>query len=149
MQIERMPVEVIRPLRHRVLRPGLPAESAKFDGDDDPETIHLAVLVDREVVGCVTLLPNPLDGRPAWQLRGMAVDEACRNRGIGSAVLEAVNSALPFEHTLWCNARVPVSAFYIRHSWVTVSKPFDIPTVGPHVRMCRNATAPEQPARSG
>ena len=72
-------------LRHAVLRPGRPLETAHFDGDDDPASVHLAAVLDAtgEVVGCATLMPRPYERRAAWQLRGMATRADLARRGIG------------------------------------------------------------------
>src|SRR5689334_18501816 len=74
-----LPDEVID-LRHRVLRAGLPRDSAIFPGDDAPTTRHFAATRPRgaggraeEIIGVATLVLNEWGGRPAWQLRGMAV----------------------------------------------------------------------------
>jgi hypothetical protein len=103
-------------LRHAVLRPGKPRESAHFPGDDDPKTLHwVAVQADR-VVGVVSVMPSPKDG-VLWQLRGMAVDPALRGQ------------------PMWCNAREAVVGFYERYGWETIGPTFEIAGVGPHRQM--------------
>src|SRR2546421_12182576 len=67
-------VEEIIPLRHRILRAGLPIEEAHFPGDRDPATCHVAAFDGSEAVGCATFVLNQWNGEPAWQLRGMATD---------------------------------------------------------------------------
>jgi len=86
--IIKVPAERILPLREKILRAGMPGLSARFDGDDNPTTVHLAVLIDSAVVGCVTFLDSMYEGLPAWQVRGMAVDESCRGMGLGKMLLE-------------------------------------------------------------
>jgi GNAT superfamily N-acetyltransferase len=140
------PEEVID-LRHRILRHGLPRETAVFPGDKDPTTRHFVATANAGtrcrhlIIGCVTLVLNQWDGRPAWQLRGMAVAAEARGAGVGRALLEAaerfVASAQSPTALLWCNARVPAAGFYQRHGWRTESEVFDIPTAGPHVRMTK------------
>ena len=130
------PADVID-LRHRVLRAGLARESAIFDGDDDPTTIHLAAFDDADqIVGVVTILQRPRDdGSPAWQLRGMAVDGTRQRGGVGAALLAAVDrivAASTRSHELWCNARKIAIGFYERHGWRVVGDEFDIPLAGPH-----------------
>lgn len=123
-------------LRHRVLRAGLPRESAIFDGDAEPTTLHLAAFDDAAaVVGCVTILHRPRDAAPAWQLRGMAVAPDLQRAGVGGALLrqvDAIVAASDFSRTLWCNARVPAVPFYARHGWAIASDVFEIPSAGPH-----------------
>ena len=138
------PAEVL-PLRHRVLRPGLPAESAVFDGDDEPTTRHFAALDGREVVSCLTLVLRPYRDRPARQLRGMATRPDLERRGLGSRLLRFAETT-PWiadgPPLLWCNARLPAAGFYQRLGWTIVSEPFDIPGVGPHYVMLRMLAGP-------
>ncbi|MEO0964074.1 MAG: GNAT family N-acetyltransferase [Planctomycetota bacterium] len=162
MRIVPVPVDLILPLRHRILRPGLPLDTARFPGDADPATLHLAAYQDdssspggadvspvdppeptsapsrdSSLLGCVSIYaaPDPTPGSDRrYQLRGMAVDDGQRGRGIGAALLADVHRRYP-PHTLWCNARTIAERFYQSLGWQTVSDVFDIPTVGPHVVM--------------
>jgi GNAT superfamily N-acetyltransferase len=126
-------------LRHRVLRAGLPREAASFEGDESDTTKHVAARVDGRVVGCATILLNEWNGEPAWQLRGMAVDEEYRGAGVGRSLLEAIEKLVEGSliQLIWCNARVPAHGFYRRMGWEVVSGVFDVPTAGPHVKMVK------------
>jgi GNAT superfamily N-acetyltransferase len=129
-------------LRHRILRDGLPRDSAVFPGDDHPDAHHVVAILDGRVVGCVTIHPSTWDGAPAWQLRGMATDRALQGTGVGRVMLQLLDQLLldrpdPVRQ-LWCNARVPAAGFYERLGWRVVSDPFDIPSAGPHVRMTKS-----------
>jgi len=120
-------------LRAQVLRPGRPAETAVFDGDSDPETIHLGAFTDDgRCVAVTTLVRNK-----GLQLRGMAVALEMRGRGVGAALLHAAHDAAAeagFD-SLWCNARQSAAGFYERHGWVIESDEFDVPGIGPHYTM--------------
>src|SRR5262245_25663031 len=77
--IRRGGTEEVIDVRHQTLRAGMPRDSARFAGDDAPDTRHwVAVQADR-VVGVVTVIrtpmPDPPPGIPVpqWQLRGMGV----------------------------------------------------------------------------
>lgn len=126
-------------LRHKVLRAGLPRETAMFPGDDAPTARHFVAEVDGRIIGCVTLHLNEWNGERAWQLRGMAIEPTRQGSGIGAQLLcEAERSAAASEvKQMWCNARVPASGFYTKHGWTTESDEFDIPTAGPHIRMSK------------
>ena len=132
-------VEQILPVRHAVLRPNLPASTANFEGDDEPETLHIAAVDAGQVVGCTTLLRRPLDGQPAWQLRGMAVLPGFQGRGVGKAVLRcAIEQAVATPESpvlFWCNARQIAIPFYERLGWRCITAFFDVPAVGPHRKM--------------
>jgi GNAT superfamily N-acetyltransferase len=139
IRIERVPAEKIMDLRHRVLRAGLPRDTAIFPGDSDRQTVHIAALDAGKVVGCATVQVNPWKGQRACQLRGMAVDPAYQRQGIGRMLLAEVEQAAAEKcvEILWANARVPAAEFYRKHGWEIASAEFDIPTAGPHFMMIR------------
>ena len=137
MTIERVELNQIIDLRHEILRAGLPRQTAIFPADDDPGARHYGALDRARVVGCATLHPSQWEGEPAWQLRGMAVTDSHRGKGIGRQLLEFIEFDLKEQpvRLLWCNARVPAAGFYRKFGWRIVSEAFDIPTAGPHVKM--------------
>jgi GNAT superfamily N-acetyltransferase len=140
--VRRARLDEILALRHAVLRPGRPLERAWFDGDDDPTTVHVAALQAEVVVGCATVMRRPFEGEDAAHLRGMATRHGHEGRGVGTAVLSAVEAAAQEWGVAiaWCNARTSARAFYERAGWTAVTPEFDIPDVGPHVRMTRRLT---------
>ena len=141
VKIRRATLADIADLRHRVLRVGLPRESAIFTGDDLPGTRHFAAFYTDRAVSCASFHENPWQAEPAWQLRGMATDDAFRSKGVGRALLAFAESSLRQErsdiHRLWANARVPAVRFYQSLGWAIASEMFDIPTAGPHFRMTK------------
>jgi GNAT superfamily N-acetyltransferase len=151
--IRRVAVEKILPLRHRILRAGLPPETAGFDGDDAETTWHLAALMGPDsggateaVIGCLSYMLNSFNNEPAWQLRGMAVEQAHQRHGVGKRLLTHAEEALAADgktDRLWCNARVPAADFYQKQGWAVVSDVFEIPTAGPHVKMTKKLNCPK------
>jgi GNAT superfamily N-acetyltransferase len=138
VDVERAPAARVIDLRHRVLRAGRPRETAHFDGDDEDRTRHWVAGHQGEVIGVVTVLARPFpdgDG-PGWQLRGMATDPAWRGRGVGRALLRAVEAEVA--EPMWCNARTGAAPFYEKHGWRRAGETFEIAGVGPHVRMIRD-----------
>lgn len=138
------PSEVVE-VRHVVLRAGRPRATAIFDGDDHADTRHWIAKHGDEIIGVVSVMSAEFpaaeedlpDGipRPRWQLRGMATRPSWRGKGVGQALLSALEPEVG--EPLWCNARTTAAAFYDRHGWVRVGPEFEIPRVGPHVRMVR------------
>lgn len=138
--VSRVLPEAVLDLRHRVLRQGQPFESAIFEGDDEPTAIHLGAFERGTLVGCVSLIQREWKGEPAWQMRGMAVDESMRKSGVGAMLLAEVDlivAASEFSRQIWCNARLVAKGFYERHGWKVESEQFEIPTAGPHHVMSR------------
>lgn len=142
--VQHATADEVRPLRHAVLRAGLPSESARFDGDDESATFHLAAQDGGAIVGVVSLMARPMSDAanddpagPAMQLRGMAVADTHRGTGVGAVLLrEACRIARERGvRVIWCNARTPAAGFYLRFGFRQHGDAFDVPTAGPHVRM--------------
>lgn len=125
-----------RPLRREVLRPHQAAETIVYDAEDAPSTLHVGAFLDGELVGTATI---HADGPGIHRLRGMAVREGFRDRGIGALLLQrCVEHATGLGgQRIWCNARTAAARFYSRHGFVEVGETFDLPDIGPHVRMER------------
>jgi GNAT superfamily N-acetyltransferase len=137
--IERVAAREIIDLRHAVLRAGLPRESAKFSGDDNPQSVHMAAKDGPKVVGCATILVNEWDGERVCQLRGMAIDPEKQRCGIGRQLLAEVDRVAVEKgrELLWANVRKIAVEFYQKCGWVIESEEFEIPTAGPHFKMVR------------
>ena len=128
------------PLRHAVLRAGRAIEETSFPGDNLLTTAHFGAWKDGKLLCIASLFradspDNP--GLNAFQLRGMATAPEARGLGLGAAIVKACLKFARDEgaELLWCNARTSAAEFYAKLGFKTVSSEFDIPTVGPHVRM--------------
>ncbi len=133
-------VDEIIDLRHAILRADLPREEAMFAGDDEPDTAHFAASDNGLIVGCVTVMRRVYDQQDAWQIRGMAVLESYRGKGVGAELLQRVMQYVRSANStgcLWCNAREPAAPFYQKQGFEIVSERFHIPMAGPHYRMMR------------
>lgn len=140
----RVSVDVILDLRHRILRAGLPKDSAHFPGDDAPSTWHFALFdsqaKDATPVTCASFMLNSYQDEPAWQLRGMATDQPYQGKGFGGELIRCAEVLIAADSSVrrfWCNARVPAIRFYEKHGWKVDSEEFDIPTAGPHRKMVK------------
>ena len=141
--VELVSRDEILPIRHSVLRPGHPVAAAIYETDRSPDVFHVAERDGGVVVACATLFPEPLDGEPAWRLRGMATLPGHRGRGIGGRLLDAgvAEIARRGGRLVWCNGRSAAAAFYLRHGFTIRGEEFDLPPIGPHYRFVR-AVAP-------
>ena len=123
----------VRPLRQKMLRAGRPVSESVYPYDDLPEALHVAAYAGDVVVGCATVYPEPYEGRPAYRLRGMAVEHEHQGSGVGSQVMTRVIDELRARGValLWCNARTVALPFYRRHGFTPVGEEFlaahDIP----------------------
>jgi N-acetylglutamate synthase-like GNAT family acetyltransferase len=139
VQFRRATAQEILELRHAVLRAGLPASEAVFEGDDAEQTFHIKAVDGEKIVGCATLMLNAFGGEPACQLRGMAVDPAYQRGGIGRTMLRALDLVAKSKgmRLLWANARTPAVPFYVKYGWKVVSEEFDILSAGLHFKITR------------
>jgi GNAT superfamily N-acetyltransferase len=117
--VRKVPVDLVRPLRHRVLRSGFPESSVHTDGDDDPSTIHLAAYAGDDVIGVVTFFPDPFPEEPrrtAARFRWMAVDETRRGSGAGKALLQKAATICQDGgiEIMWAHGRDTAQGFYER-----------------------------------
>ena len=120
-------------LRGKVLRPGRPESTAHFPEDAAEGSAHFAALdKDGVVIGCATLIEK----NGTLQLRGMATAPEWQGKGVGSAVLAAVQAYAQRRNLpLWCNARVSAVGFYQKNSWHTEGEPFLVAETGSHFVM--------------
>ena len=131
--------EDIRPLRHRVLRPGQAYLETRYPGDD--AGVHFGAFDGDRLVGIASIYEEDRVDGPAggWRLRGMATDPEVRGTGFGAALvvacLEHIAGAGGTE--VWCNARMAAVGFYRRAGLEVVSEKFDVPGIGAHVVMAR------------
>lgn len=137
-EIRVVSVEVVRPLRHDILRTGKPFSTTLFDRDEESKTVHFALYRDKEVLSVATIFPASFSQKPqekAYQLRGMATKQKEQGKGFGRQILEAVIDYLR-EQTdaklLWCNARRPAVDFYQKFGFEFVGEEFEVEGIGPH-----------------
>jgi predicted N-acetyltransferase YhbS len=141
VKIRPAPAEELIDLRWKLLRAGLARETAKFEGDDEAESRHIAAEYQGIIVGCATFMRRPLEGKPAWQLRGMAVQADLQKSGIGRAMLAFAEDMLrseKYSDLLWCHGRIGAKAFYERLGWKTISDVYQVPPAPDlHVKMSK------------
>jgi GNAT superfamily N-acetyltransferase len=128
------------PLRLAVLLANRPVAMAQFPGDAAATTKHFGAFRNERLLGIASLFLAAMPerpGEPAVQLRGMATAPDARGAGIGRALaLACIASARESgARLLWCNARTAVIGFYLKLGFEIIGGEFQIPDVGPHVRM--------------
>lgn len=127
--------DVVVPLRAEILRPGLPLSQSRYPDDEASATIHLAIREDRELLA----IGSAFQTEEGWRLRGMATVPSRRGEGLGGAILEGLVARIENRGgaTVWCNARLTAERFYDRHGFIRTGDVFELPGIGPHIRMER------------
>ena len=127
------------PVRHPVLRAGRPLEDVYMEADEKESTFHLGVFYKEHIVGVASFMEDDhlLFKGLQSRLRGMAVLEEFRKRGIAALLLKRGEELLKEKNRniLWFNARIVALQFYENLGYKVIGEKFDIPKVGPHYRM--------------
>lgn len=123
-------VSEVYDLRRAVLRRGTPSDNVVLVADHDADTRHLAIRDDDgEVIATSTWSISECPHEPgvsALQLRGMAVLDDARRRGLGAALVRAgfrFAGELGVE-LIWANARDTALAFYAAQGFDVVGDGF-------------------------
>ncbi len=139
LTIKKITSEETYAVRHPVLREGRPIEDCKFDNDDAPDTFHLGLFIQDEILGVVTFLKNDFEELHGnqYQLRGMAILKNCQKRGFGNLLIEKGEGFIKQEKgtIIWCNVREIAVVFYKKNGFIIIGKPFVIPKIGLHYVM--------------
>lgn len=146
--VRRITAQETAPVRQEVLRPMQTLAECVYEHDGASDAMHFGAYDGAELIGVSTVTreacPN-VPEVPGCRLRGMAVREAYRSRGVGGQLMAAMVETLEsqgFIGLLWCNARTPARKFYEREGWYTVGDEFGIAPLGPHFRMLREMSVP-------
>ena len=128
------------PVRQSVLRQGKTIETCHFDGDDLETTTHFGLLVDKNIVGIVSIFQNKSDifvAENQYQIRGMAILDDFQQKGFGrELVLYCENYILTINGNLiWFNARENAVEFYQKLGYTTHGNSFIIDGIGSHYVM--------------
>ncbi|WP_102867199.1 GNAT family N-acetyltransferase [Pseudovibrio exalbescens] len=120
LKIRRVTVEDALPIRHKVLWPNLPLDSARVDEDD--VGLHYGAFYRGWLVGVASLYLG--DG--GARLRKFAVLPEYRGHGIGTLMVEELlecAGALGAQE-FWCDARETAVPFYQRFGLKVDGDPF-------------------------
>jgi len=141
--IKFVPLEIVLPLRSKMLRNGAAIEECIFPTDEAEGIFHLAYYVEEvEIATVATFYPQDLKGEEGrgYQLRGMATDTAFFGKGFGALLIKYAVDYIKTAKAdyIWCNARTSAVDFYKKQGFGIISEEFDIPGVGPHYTMILN-----------
>ena len=120
IDIKKVSVEDILPIRHKVLWPDKPFEFVKVEGDE--EGIHFGLYENSILVTIISLFA---EGK-SLRFRKFATLTEYQNRGLGKLmILKVIDYAQEnnFER-LWCDARTDALNIYERVGFKKFSEPF-------------------------
>lgn len=90
LTLHRVPASTVQPLRFAILRPDRPYAESIYPHDDDPETLHVALMRDGVVLGSVTAMRQPIPEQSdptQWRLRGVTLSPELRGSGYGKMLI--------------------------------------------------------------
>ena len=127
-------------VRHPVLRTGKPLESCRFDGDELATTKHFGLFENEILAGVISVFKQTNDAFAdgnQFQIRGMAVLENFRKRGLGEQLVVHVEDYVNGQNgkLIWFNAREVALKFYANLGYEIIGSAFEIPDVGTHYMM--------------
>ena len=142
MKVQLVNSDIIRPLRHLVLRPNKPFSSTIYLKDNEKKTIHFACIDEGKVLSCATFYPenqNLIKSENAFRLRGMATHPNFRRKGYGKIILTKSIDYLKSIHCdlIWCNARIVSIDFYKSLGFQIEGNIFNIKDIGEHYVMSK------------
>ena len=145
MKVEIMSIEVSKcyPLRHKMLRKGKPLETCHFDGDNSKGTFHLGALVDKEIIGIISIYEKELSqfkNSKGAQFRGIAVASKYQRKGVASKLInyaqkETIKRMNP--KYIWLNGRISANNLYLDRGFKPIGDRFEINTIGIHQRFIK------------
>lgn len=129
--IKEITPELVRPFRHKILRPNQTLADCTYPGDADPDSYHLGAFRNDQLISIASVFIqheerfNAFTQTDQYRLRGMGTVEEFRCRGYGKAVLEACLQQCWDKggEIFWCNAAQQPRATTLK--WVSPRCPID------------------------
>ena len=148
MKVEIMNIEVSNcyPLRHVMLRKGKPLETCHFDEDNSKGTFHLGALVDKEIIGIISVYEKDLTqfkNSKGAQFRGIAVASKHQRKGVASKLINYAQKETKKRMNpkyIWLNGRITANNLYLERGFKPIGDLFEINTIGIHQRFIKMLT---------
>ena len=145
MKVEITSIEVSKcyPLRHEMLRRGKPLETCYFDGDNSEGTFHLGAIVDKEIIGIISVYEKDLTqfkNSKGAQFRGIAVALKHQRKGVASKLINCAEKETKKRMNpkyIWLNGRISANNLYLGRGFDLIGDPFKINTIGIHQRFIK------------
>jgi len=137
LKIKKVSKFVLQRFRKKYLYKGLSNDFSKYEEDNLKTTIHLALLIEDEVISGLTLIKTKFNKNDAFQIRGMfTITDFCY-RGYGSKLVEYVKSKFLINEIkyLWCNSRSEAINFYKKNDFREKGNFFLKNQIGKHKKL--------------
>ena len=140
-----MSIEVSKcyPLRHKMLRKGKPLKTCHFDGDNSKGTFHLGALVNKEIIGIISIYEKDLTqfkNSKGAQFRGIAVASKHQRKGVASKLINYAQKETKKRMNpkyIWLNGRISANNLYLDRGFKPIGDLFEINTIGIHQRFIK------------
>lgn len=138
IEYSRVSLEEVMSIRQRVLRPNGSISDTIVPADRSEYAAHFAAHLDAEVIGAVSIAPDPCPGKKddnAYRLRGIAVLPQFHGQGIASALItQALAHVKPSRvQTVWAYARPQCATLLDKFGFVRCGNFFEMEETGPHI----------------
>ena len=145
MKVEILSIKVSKcyPLRHKMLRKGKPLETCHFEGDNSKGTFHLGALVDKEIIGIISVYKKDLNqfkNLKGAQFRGIAVASKHQRKGVASKLINYAEKETKKRMNpkyIWLNGRISANNLYLDRGFKPIGNQFEINTIGIHQRFIK------------
>lgn len=128
---------LLQKFRKKYLYEGLSDNFSKYKEDNRRTTIHLALLIEDEVISGLTLIKTKFNNNDAFQIRGMfTITDFCY-KGYGSQLVKHVKSKFLINEIkyLWCNSRFEAINFYKKNNFKETGNFFTKNKIGKHKKL--------------
>ena len=127
----------LQKFRKKFLYEGLPDDFSQYKEDNLKTTIHLALLIENEIISGLTLIKTKFNNNDALQIRGMFTIRDFCYKGYGSKLVKYVKSKFLTNNIkfLWCNSRFEAIKFYKKNGFKEIGCFFNKKQIGKHKKL--------------
>jgi len=140
IRISEIDVSLTYPLRHGLLRKGMPLSSCYLDGDKNLETIHIGAYISEELIGIGSAFLKTCpqySNKIGVQLRAIAVIPKFQRQGIATKLIKHILKIIKTKINpdyIWLNSRISANQLYLSNGFIPIGKPFNVKSIGIHQR---------------
>jgi ribosomal protein S18 acetylase RimI-like enzyme len=139
IHIERVPPEVTRPLRQRLLMGHRTLAELEASDGTYPEAAYFVAMQGDEIIATASARqeapPWSPHGHRPWRIRGVVTVDRLRRQGLATQLVDAVLAHVRRQRGdfVWCNVRTSAIGFYESLGLKVRTAVWQDPDTGPHV----------------